>query len=162
MKPNIFLKNEHSCVQQEIALAHCQPIPDRKKDVIQKENCTTKCCYVHLPENSADTSHHLIFTMHPLSFKAVFFCNFIPHYSKEKGSFNPVSFERKLTLCSWCNNEDMVDIGLNTSLNWRSLRKQWLQNQGNLIDTLHCCKMSKRGVEERKRSILWVFFSVSC
>lgn len=126
MKPNIFLKNEHSCVQQEIALAHCQPIPDRKKDVIQKENCTTKCCYVHLPENSADTSHHLIFTMHPLSFKAVFFCNFIPHYSKEKGSFNPVSFERKLTLCSWCNNEDMVDIGLNTSLNWRSLRKQWL------------------------------------
>ena len=89
MKPNIFLKNEHSCVQQEIALAHCQPIPDRKKDVIQKENCTTKCCYVHLPENSADTSHHLIFTMHPLSFKAVFFLQFYSALFQRKRLFQP-------------------------------------------------------------------------
>lgn len=31
MKPNIFIKNEHCCVQQEIALARCQPIPSRRK-----------------------------------------------------------------------------------------------------------------------------------
>lgn len=99
MKPNIFIKNEHCCVQQEIALARCQPIPSRRK-MSYTENCATKCCYVHLPENSANISYHLIFTMHPLSFKTVFFvCNFISHDSKGKGSFNPVYFERKLTLC---------------------------------------------------------------
>lgn len=53
MKSNIFIKNEHCCVQQEIALAHCrhfrlltcnrQPISSRRKMSYRERIAQQKC-----------------------------------------------------------------------------------------------------------------------
>lgn len=85
-KSNIYIKNEHCFVQQEIALAYCrhfcllicnrQPIPSRRKMLYRKRIAQQKCFSVHLPENNASISSPFLCPMHPLAFKMVFFLHF--------------------------------------------------------------------------------------
>lgn len=69
-KSNIYIKNEHCFVQQEIAPAYCryfcllicnrQPIPSRRKMLYRKRMAQQKCFSAHLPENNASISSHFL------------------------------------------------------------------------------------------------------
>lgn len=147
-KSNIYIKNEHCFVQQEIAPAYCrlfclliynrQPIPRRRK--LNRKRIAQQCFSVHLPENSAHLSSHLIFLMHLLPFKTVVFTCLFHIILKEQTLLFHLILKGNLLPTSGARMRIWVVLGI--------VKETVIR----LSARVHIHEMPKHGLVEKKRS----------